>query len=74
MKLFPRSHSRFHEDLCILSTSRQKSDQKGFWNNINRRVRKESRTEMESTTFKTLETAQDLANIILFDVIQKDET
>ena len=36
--------------------------------NINREVRKESKTDMESATFETLETVEDLANIILFDV------
>ena len=64
------SLDRFYEHFYILSKSRQKSDQKGFEININRRIIKEAMTDMESVTFKTLKTAHDLDKIILFDIIK----
>ena len=71
MKLLMRSQSRdFHEYYENLSESQQKPHQKGSWSNINRRVQKESTTDMESSIFKTLKTAQDLGNIIWFDVVK----
>ena len=50
------SFDRFDVYLYMFPTSHQNYCQKGFWSDINRRVRKESRTHMESATFETLET------------------
>ena len=46
------------------------SDQNCFYLNINRRVRKETMTNMEPATFETLEATVDLAVLILFDIIK----
>ena len=65
MKLLMRSQSLdVHEYFEMFSESNQKPNQTRVWNNINRRVRKESRADMESATFKTFKTAQDLSKII----------
>ena len=47
---------RCHADLNILTQMTQHSGQKDIWPGINRRVTKESRADIESATFETLET------------------
>ena len=64
MRLLPRSHSF---DFMKIMRYSQKRRQKLVCPDPNRRVRKETRTDMESATVETLETAQDLAKIIIFD-------
>ena len=44
--------------------------QKGIWTSSKRRDRKESKTDMESATFKTVKATEDLAVLIVFDVMK----
>ena len=56
---------RFHEDSEMFT---KQQHQKGVAINTNRRVRKETRTDMESASLETLETTVDLTVLIVFDV------
>ena len=47
--------------------------QEFIWLDPNRRVRKETRTDMESVTFEMLETTVDVTVLILFDVIKSSK-
>ena len=64
MRLLPRSDSF---DFMKISRFTQKKRQKSATYNTNRRVWIETRTDMESAPLETLETAVDLAVLILFD-------
>ncbi len=64
MTLLPQSSSI---DFMEIMKFYQKWRQKSLWNTPNRQVWKETRTDIESATFETLETAVDLAVLILFD-------
>ena len=64
------SFDRFHEDLKMLTKMTPNYCQKGIWTSRERRDKKESKTYMESATFKTVKATEDLAVLIVFDVMK----
>ena len=56
---------RCHEDVSIFKQQKKNTDKTHVWLNINHVVTKESRTDMESATFETLETTVTCSVLIL---------
>ena len=61
---FAISFDRFHEVFMIFKKMTSNYNQNCFEFNINRRIRKETKTDVESATFETLEVTVDLAVLI----------